>query len=49
MMEKLHMLLTPNKDYNMVFPNFPVRGFWNCTCHKDYLIRATLTKLSGSG
>ena len=28
-MEELHILLTPNKEHKMVFPNAPVIGFQN--------------------
>ena len=43
--EELHILLTPDKDYKGVFPNVFVIGFRNGRCLKDYLVRAKLPKL----
>ena len=48
-MEELHILLTPNKDYNKVFLNVLVVGFRNGQSLKNFLVRATLPKLNGSG
>ena len=48
-MEELHTLLTPNKEHKKVFPNVLVIGFQNGKSLKDFLVRATLPKLSGSG
>ena len=48
-MEELHILLFPNKEYKKVFPNVPVIGFRNGKSLKDLLVRATLPKLNGSG
>ena len=48
-MEELNILLTPNKDHKKVFPNVPVIGFRNGKGLKDFLVRATLPKLNGSG
>ena len=48
-MEELHILLTPNKDYKKVFLNVLVVGFWDGQSLKNFLVRATLPKLNGSG
>ena len=48
-MEKLHILLTPNKEHKKVFPDVPVVGFRNGKSLKDYLVRAKLPKLGVSG
>ena len=48
-MEELHILLTPNKEHKKVFPNVPVIGFRNGKSLKDFLVRATLQKINGSG
>ena len=48
-MEKLHILLTPNKEHKKVFPGVPVVGFRNGKSVKDYLVRAKLPKLDVSG
>ena len=48
-MEELHILLTPNKEHKKVFPNVPVIGFRNGKSLKDFLVRATLPKINGSG
>ena len=47
-MEKLHILLTPNKEHKKVFPNVPVIGFLNGKGLEDFLVRATLAKLNES-
>ena len=47
-MEELHILLTPNKQHQKVFPDVSVVGFWNGKSLKDYLIRAKLLKLDES-
>ena len=39
-MEELHILLTPNKEYKKVFPNVPVIGFRNGKSLKDFLVKA---------
>ena len=39
-MEELHILLTPNKEYKKVFPDMPFVGFQNGKSLKDYLVRA---------
>ena len=38
-MEELHILLTPNKEYKKVFPNVPVIGFQNGKSLKDFLVK----------
>ena len=48
-MEELHILLTPNKEQRIVFPDVPVVGFWNGKSLSDYLVRAKLSKLEESG
>ena len=48
-MEELHILLTLNKGHKNVFPNVLVIGFWDSKSLKDFLVRATLPKLNGSG
>ena len=48
-MEELHILLTPNKEHKKVFPNVPVIGFRNGKSLKDFLVRATLSKLNEGG
>ena len=48
-MEELHILLTPNKEHKKVFPNVLVIGFRNGKSLKDFLVRATLPKINGSG
>ena len=48
-MEELHILLTPYKEYRMVFPDVPVAEFQNGKSLKDYLVRAKLSKLEKSG
>ena len=48
-MKELHILLTPNKEHKKVFPNVPVIGFRNGKSLKDFLVRATLPKVNGSG
>ena len=48
-MEELHILLTLNKEHKKVFPNVPVIGFRNGKSLKDFLVRATLPELNGSG
>ena len=39
-MDKLHILLTPNKEHEKVFPNVSVIGFRNGKALKNYLARA---------
>ena len=48
-MEELHILLTPNKEHDKVYPDVPVVGFWNGNSFKDYLVRAKSSKLEESG
>ena len=48
-MEELHILLTPNKEHKKVFLNVPVIRFRNGKSLKDFLVRATLPKINGSG
>ena len=48
-MEELHILLTPSKEHMKVFPNVPVIEFRNGKSPKDFLLRATLPKINGSG
>ena len=48
-MKELHVLLTPNKEHEKVFPKVPVVGFRNSKSLKDFFVRATLPKLNGSG
>ena len=47
-MEELHILLTPNKEHK-VFPNVPLIEFRNGKSFKDFLVKATLSKLNESG
>ena len=44
-MEELYILLTPDKEHEKVFPNAPVIGFQNGKSLRDFLVRATLSKL----
>ena len=46
-MEELHILLTPNKKREKLFPNVVVIGFLKSL--KDLLVRATLPKLDEGG
>ena len=48
-MEKLHILLTSNKEHRKVFPDVPVVGFRNGKSLKDCLVRPKLSKLEESG
>ena len=48
-MEELNILLAPNKEHKMVFPDEPVVGFRNGKRLKDYLVRSKLSTLEGSG
>ena len=48
-MEELRILLTPNKEHKKLFPNVPVIGFRNGKNLKDFLVRATLSKLNEGG
>ena len=48
-MEKLHILLTPNKEHKKVFSDVAVVGFRHGKILKDYLFRAKLLKLDRSG
>ena len=48
-MEKLHILLTVNKEHKKLIPNVPVAGFQNGNSLKHYLLRARLPKLEESG
>ena len=48
-MEELHILLTPDKEHKVVFPQIYVVGLWNGKSLKDYLLRAKLPKLKESG
>ena len=48
-MEELHILLIANKEHKKVFANVPVIGFRNGKRLKDFLVRATLPELNGSG
>ena len=48
-MKKEHILLTPNKEHEKVFPNVSVIRFRNGKKLKDFLVRATLPILNESG
>ena len=48
-MEELHILLTPNKENEKVFPDVPVVGLRNGKSLSYYLVRAKLPKLDESG
>ena len=48
-MEELYILLTPNNEHKKVFPNVLVVGFRNGKSLKDFLVRATLTKINRIG
>ena len=43
-LQELHLLLAPDKEYKKVFPDVPVVGFRNGKSLKDYLVRAALPK-----
>ena len=49
MMQKLYMLLTPNKEDKKVFPDVSVVGFRNGKSLKNHLVRVNLFKLEESG
>ena len=49
MMQKLYMLLTPNKEYKKVFPDVSVVRFRNGKSLKNYLVRVNLFRLEESG
>ena len=38
--EKLHMLFTPNKEHKKAFPDVPLVGFRNGKSLKNYLVTA---------
>ena len=48
-LQKLHLLLTPDKEHKMVFRDVPVVGFRNGKSLKDYLFRAALPKINETG
>ena len=48
-MEKLHKLVTPNKNNKKVFLNVTLIVFRNGKSLKYFLVRAALPKLTGSG
>ena len=48
-MEEFHVLLTPNKEHEKVFPNVPVIGFRIGKSLKDLLVKPTLPILNESG
>ena len=48
-MEELHVLLTLNKGHKKVFPSVLIIRFRMGKSLKDFLVRATLPKLNGSG
>ena len=48
-LEKLQILLAPDKDYEIVFPEVPIVGFRNGKSLKDYLVRAALPKMDNAG
>ena len=48
-MQELHIVLTPNKELEEVFPNVPVSGFRNGKSFKEFLVRARLPVLNASG
>ena len=43
-MEKLQILLAPDKEHKKLFPEVPIGGFRNGKSLKDYLARAALPK-----
>ena len=43
-LQELHLLLAPDKDYKKVFSNVPVAWFCNDKSLKDYPVRAALPK-----
>ena len=47
--KELHILLTSNKEHKEVFPNVQVIGFRNGKSLKNFLVRAALPKINGSG
>ena len=48
-MEKLQILLAPDKDHKKLFPEVPIGGFRNGKSLKDYLARAALPKRDNDG
>ena len=48
-LEKLQILLTPDKDHKRVFPEIPIVEFRYGKILKDYLVRATLPKMDNAG
>ena len=48
-LQELHLLLAPDKEYKKVFPDKPVVGFCNGKSHRDYLVRAALPKTNETG
>ena len=48
-MEKLQILLAPDKEHKNVFPEVPTVGFRHGKSLKDYLVRAVLPKMDNAG
>ena len=49
LIDKLYVLITPNKEHKKVFPNVPIVGFQNGQNLKDYSVRAKLPQREESG
>ena len=48
-LQELHILLTPDKEYKKVFQDIPVLEFRNGKSLKDYLVRAKLPNVEITG
>ena len=48
-LQELHLLLAPDKEHKKFFSNVPVIGFRSGKSLKDYLVRASLTKIDETG
>ena len=48
-LQKLHLLLAPDKQHKMVYPDVPVVGLRNGKSLKDYLVTAALPKSNETG
>ena len=49
LIEKLHILFTPNKEHKKAFPDVPLVGFRNGKSLKNCLVTAWLSKVKESG
>ena len=48
-LEKLQILLAPDKEHKKVFSGAPIVEFQNSKSLKDYLVRAVLAKMDNAG